>query len=118
IPSHTAEFLYQHGFVDQVVERPRLRDTIATILRIVNSRPVAPREERTTAKPSVGSLSAWDVVQIARHPARPTALDYLRRISPQFVELHGDRVFGDDPAIVGGLGEIAGRGVVFIGHER
>jgi len=119
IPSHTAEFLYAHGFLDQVVPRVRLRDTIATLLRIVGERGPISRDNRSLSQaPSAVPERAWDVVQVARHPERPTTIDYLRRVSPQFLELHGDRLFGDDLAIVGGLGEIAGRGVMFIGHER
>lgn len=119
VRSHSAEFLHSHGFVDQIVPRHRLRDTVATILRIVNQRSVVARDEKPQpVRTSVTTHRAWDIVQIARHPDRPTTLDYIRRISPQFVELHGDRLFGDDPAIVGGIGEIAGRGVVIIGHER
>ena len=119
IPSHTAEFLFRQGFVDQVVDRTRLRDTLSTVLRMLNSRPQLSKDgKRLTTTPANGERPAWEIVQIARHPERPTALDYIRRVSQQFVELHGDRLFGDDPAIVGGLGEIAGRGVVFIGHER
>jgi len=119
IPSHTAEFLFRQGFVDQVVDRTRLRDTLSTILRMFNSRPQLSKDgKRSTTAPSSGERPAWEIVQIARHPERPTALDYIRRVSQQFVELHGDRLYGDDPAVVGGLGEIAGRGVIFIGHER
>ena len=119
--SHTAEFLMRHGLVDQIVDRERLRDAIAMILRLVASRSVLPAREkaaRTPVSSNGNDRRAWDVVQLARHPERPTTLDYIRRISPQFVELHGDRLYGDDSAIVGGLGEIAGRGVMFIGHER
>ncbi|MCX2726041.1 acetyl-CoA carboxylase carboxyl transferase subunit alpha [Thermomicrobium sp. 4228-Ro] len=118
--SHSAEFLFEHGFVDQVVDRRRLRDTIGLILRLVKAEgEVVPRSviRRSVSEDAV-PLRAWDLVQLARHPERPTTLDLIRRISPQFVELHGDRLYGDDPAIVAGLGEIAGQGVVIIGHER
>ena len=63
-------------------------------------------------------LSAWQVAQVARHPSRPYTLDYLASIAPDFQELHGDRMFGDDPAIVGGVGRIDGRAVMFIGHQK
>ena len=63
-------------------------------------------------------LSAWQVAQVARHPSRPYTLDYLASIAPDFQELHGDRMFGDDPAIVGGVGRINGRAVMFIGHQK
>jgi acetyl-CoA carboxylase carboxyl transferase subunit alpha len=63
-------------------------------------------------------LSAWQVAQVARHPMRPYTLDYLAEIAPDFQELHGDRMYADDPAIVGGLGRIDGRPVMFIGHQK
>jgi acetyl-CoA carboxylase carboxyl transferase subunit alpha len=63
-------------------------------------------------------LSSWEVAQVARHPMRPYTADYLKIISPDFQELHGDRMFADDSAIIGGLGRIDGRSVVFIGHQK
>ena len=63
-------------------------------------------------------LSAWQIAQLARHPARPYTLDYLRVMSDEFHELAGDRAFADDRAIVGGLARIGGRSVMVIGHEK
>ncbi len=63
-------------------------------------------------------LSAWQIAQVARHPMRPYTLDYLDEISPDFQELHGDRMYADDPAIVGGMGRVEGRPVMFIGHQK
>jgi len=63
-------------------------------------------------------LSSWEVAQVARHPMRPYTADYLKIISPDFQELHGDRMFADDSAIICGLGRIDGRSVVFIGHQK
>jgi len=63
-------------------------------------------------------LSAWQIAQLARHPARPYTLDYLRVMSDEFHELAGDRAFADDRAIVGGLARIGGRSVMAIGHEK
>ena len=63
-------------------------------------------------------LSAWQIAQIARHPMRPYTADYLEVISPDFQELHGDRMYADDPAIVGGIGRLEDRSVVFIGHQK
>ncbi len=63
-------------------------------------------------------LSAWQIAQIARHPLRPYTADYLRIIAPDFQELHGDRMFADDPAIVGGIGRLNGRACMFIGHQK
>lgn len=63
-------------------------------------------------------LSPWQISQLARHPARPYTLDYLRVICDEFQELAGDRAFANDQAIVGGLARIGGRSVVVIGHEK
>ena len=63
-------------------------------------------------------LTAWQVAQVARHPMRPYTADYLLEIAPDFQELHGDRMFADDPAIVGGLARIGGRPVMVIGHQK
>lgn len=64
------------------------------------------------------NLSAWDIVQVARHPLRPHTMDYLPRVFTEFDELHGDRHFGDDSAIVGGIARIDDRPVMVIGQEK
>ena len=63
-------------------------------------------------------LTPWDRVQIARAGDRPTALDYISLIFRSFMEMHGDREFGDDPAIVGGLARIHHRNVTVIGQQK
>ncbi len=63
-------------------------------------------------------LSPWQVSQLARHPARPYTLDYIRVFCDEFQELAGDRAYADDTAIVGGLGRIDGRAMVIIGHQK
>ncbi len=63
-------------------------------------------------------LSSWEVTQLARHPLRPYTLDYINLICDDFQELHGDRAYADDAAIVGGLGRIDGRSVMIIGHQK
>ena len=63
-------------------------------------------------------LSRWQRVQLARHPQRPFSLDYIQAICPDFVELHGDRYFGDDAAVVSGIGSIEGVKTVFIGQQK
>jgi acetyl-CoA carboxylase carboxyl transferase subunit alpha len=63
-------------------------------------------------------LTAWDIVKVARHPLRPYASDYIARMFTEFDELHGDRHFGDDKAIIGGVGRIDGRPVMVIGEEK
>ena len=63
-------------------------------------------------------LTPWQVAQVARHPMRPYTLDYLEVLAPDFQELHGDRMYADDHAIVGGIGRLDGRAVMFIGHQK
>lgn len=63
-------------------------------------------------------LTRWQRVQIARHPDRPYSLDYFTHVFEDFIELHGDRAFKDDPAIVGGLANFQGEGVMLIGHQK
>ncbi len=65
-----------------------------------------------------GKLSRWQVTQLARHPKRPYTLDYVKHLGIDFMELHGDRRYGDDAAIVGGIGFWGGRKVVVIGHQK
>lgn len=63
-------------------------------------------------------LSPWQVARVARHESRPYTMDYIEMISADFQELHGDRMYADDPAIVGGIGRIDGQAVMFIGHQK
>lgn len=64
------------------------------------------------------NMKPWDRVQVARHPGRPTTLDYIQFLFEDFFECHGDRVFGDDEAIVGGIAKFKGLPVTVIGHQR
>jgi acetyl-CoA carboxylase carboxyl transferase subunit alpha len=64
------------------------------------------------------NLSRWQRVQLARHPDRPFTLDYIQRITTDFLEFHGDRAFGDDKAIVAGFARIEGEKVLIIGHQK
>ena len=69
-------------------------------------------------RPEEATLSVWQVVELARHPDRPYSLDYIHRLAPDFIELHGDRLAADDPALVGGLGTWHGRTTMFLGHQK
>ena len=64
------------------------------------------------------NLTAWQRVQLARHPRRPYTMDYLQLVCDEFTELHGDRLFGDDRAIIGGMALLCGRQVMVIGHQK
>ena len=72
----------------------------------------------TTIKEIFSNLSRWDRVQLARHPQRPLSLDYINYISDDFIELHGDRYFGDDKAVICGIGRIKETKIVFIGQQK
>ena len=63
-------------------------------------------------------LSRWQRVQLARHPKRPYSLDYIKYFSPEFIELHGDRYFMDDPAVVTGIGKLGDKKVVYVGQQK
>ena len=119
--SHTAESHLRHGMIDAVIDRPLLKDTVGALLDMLMSRYTIKREGRgytvdpPDPKPSEG---AWNVVELARHPERPTSLEYINQMVTNFVQLHGDRSYGDDSSLIWGLGQIGGQTVVIIGQER
>jgi len=65
-----------------------------------------------------GNLTPWQKVLMARHPERPSTRDYIERLFTDFIELHGDRCFGDDPAVIGGIGRFEGLPVTVVGHQK
>ncbi|MEC8308629.1 MAG: acetyl-CoA carboxylase carboxyltransferase subunit alpha [Pseudomonadota bacterium] len=75
-------------------------------------------KSKTLTEKIFSDLSIWQKAQIARHPKRPYTLDYVNNLIDGFDELHGDRLFGDDQALIGGIGEFRGRPVMVIGHEK
>jgi acetyl-CoA carboxylase carboxyl transferase subunit alpha len=109
-------------------EKPllELRNKISELKRFTEEKDIDLSEEisrleekaRNLAKEIYGNLTPWQRVQIARHHDRPTTLDFIERIFTNFIELHGDRLFGDDPAIVGGIAMLEGRPVTVIGHQK
>lgn len=137
-----AEFLLEHGFVDKIVKREEQRETLAQILRL-HIRPDREADfqaavsrfagdnlenpEQTTAhgnnpppiRPAErAGKSAWDHVQLSRSSDRLTALDYIHQLFDNFIEFHGDRYFGDDGAIVGGIASFQGLPVTVIGQQK
>ncbi len=76
------------------------------------------KKSQSLTKSIYGKLNAWQVAQVARHPQRPYTLDYIGKIFTDFEELHGDRAFADDPAIVGGLARFNDQSVMVIGHQK
>ncbi len=99
------------------IEELRLVDTDAEInIRDEITRLETKNTELTRS--IFSSLTPWQISQVARHPLRPYFLDYIKRIVDDFEELHGDRTYADDPAIIAGIGRIGGRAVVLIGHQK
>jgi acetyl-CoA carboxylase carboxyl transferase subunit alpha len=76
------------------------------------------KKSQTLTKDIYAKLSAWQISQVARHPARPYTLDYIAALTTDFEELHGDRTYADDAAIVGGLARFNGQSVMVIGHQK
>ncbi len=109
---------FEKPVVDLLARVRELRDAAAEDAALTSE--LARLEEKTgrVAKELFASLSPWQKVQLSRHPNRPYSLDYIERLITDFVELHGDRRFGDDPAIVSGLGRFRGRSVVVVGHQK
>ncbi|WP_432174701.1 acetyl-CoA carboxylase carboxyl transferase subunit alpha [Streptomyces sp. Tue6028] len=134
-----AEFLREHGQVDVVAPRQELRATLIRLLGALapprDTRAGHPRAERTepastdtgpgapdpgllTRPEQVPDLDPWQAVRLARNLERPTALDYIGLLVDDFQELHGDRLGGDCPATVGGVGRLDGRPVMVIGQQK
>ena len=76
------------------------------------------RERSDLMKSIYSNLNRWQRIQLARHPQRPYSLDYINYLSPDFIELHGDRYFMDDPAVVAGLGSMGGYKIAWIGQQK
>jgi acetyl-CoA carboxylase carboxyl transferase subunit alpha len=76
------------------------------------------KKSQQLTKEIYGKLTPWQISQVARHPQRPYTLDYISTVFSDFYELHGDRGFADDPAIVGGLARFNGQSVMVIGHQK
>jgi acetyl-CoA carboxylase carboxyl transferase subunit beta len=118
--SHTAEFLFAHGMIDAIVDRREQRAFLSRLLTILlaSRDGQKPKGRRRRSRARGLELPAWDLVQRARAADRLTSLDYLDRMVSDFVELHGDRASGDDPAVVAGLGLLAECPVAIVALER
>ncbi|MGW4354927.1 acetyl-CoA carboxylase, carboxyltransferase subunit beta [Nocardia sp. NPDC004582] len=120
----TAEFLLEHGVVDMITARAELPATLTRLLSAAARRPrtAARGESRTGGLVTDSALlperDAWECVRAARRFGRPTTLDYISLVVDDFVELHGDRAAADCPAIVAGLGRLAGIPLVLIGTQK
>jgi len=117
--SHSAETLLRNGLIDLVVDRRNLPSIVSYLVRHLKKHKTERKKRPTLRSPSKGQrLPAWQKVCLARHPDRPTTRYYVGRMTTRFLELHGDRWSGDDPAIIGGLAELNGQTVCILGNER
>ena len=124
----SAEFLLEHGFIDAIVERSEQRSVLKKILRAHTSgfKKVARQESQdentekvAEKRPKVKApKTAWDSVLLSRRPDRPTAKDYIDRMFSFFLELHGDRLSGDDGAIIGGIANYYGKPVMVVAQQK
>ncbi|MBB2910425.1 acetyl-CoA carboxylase carboxyl transferase subunit beta [Streptosporangium becharense] len=117
----SAEFLLEHGLIDLVRPRAELRPTLGRLLAAGGRAggPPPPGDGGLVRDPGLlPDMDPWTQVRRARDLRRPTTLDYARRVLRDFEELHGDRIGGDCPAIVGGVGRLRGRPVMLIGHQK
>ncbi|HLF07886.1 MAG TPA: acetyl-CoA carboxylase carboxyltransferase subunit alpha/beta [Dehalococcoidia bacterium] len=116
--SHTAEFQLDRGLIDMVLPRSQHREVLATLLVLFGRPRMEPTQITVVPEAPNVKVGAWETVQLARHPQRPTTLDYVHRILGTFVEIRGDRTFADDPAVIAGLGDLDGQTIVVVGQER
>lgn len=127
LPSNfqTADYLYDHGMVDMVVARDELHDTLGKILRVLTKQPHTPGTINVTTPTQdnkkvrgMGETDAYDKVLLARNENRPHFLDYINGIVEDWTYLAGDRLFGEDPAMCGGIGYWRDIPAVIIGQEK
>ncbi len=116
----------KHSFLDFELPIAELEAKIEELRFVSNDNEINISDEitkleaksRTLTESIFSNLTSWQVAQLARHPQRPYTLDYIERIFTHFEELHGDRAFADDPAIVGGIARLEGRPVMVIGQQK
>lgn len=124
-----AEFLLEHGFLDAIVERSRMRKVLGDLLQMhgkaaweeqsQEAAELKSSEDRTEkSHVSVQKKEAWDRVLLSRKKDRPVGSDYIQALFTNFQEFHGDRLYGDDSAIIGGIASFGDRAVTVIAQEK
>ena len=120
-----SEFLLEHGFIDRIVEREEMKEVLASILSMhkieengEDWRQECCQNEGEEKRAPYKGLTSWERVQISRRKDRPVGSDYIHTLFTDFIELHGDRYFKDDKAIIGGIARFHGMPVTVIAQER
>ncbi len=116
---HTAEAYLERGHVDKIVKREHLKHEIASVLDLISPevRLTSSRRARSD-NPSIRPREAWEMVKLARRPDRPRSRFYIDNVFANFFELHGDRVYTDDPSVIIGLARLGGQSVMIIAQEK
>jgi acetyl-CoA carboxylase carboxyl transferase subunit beta len=116
---HTAEAYLERGHVDAIIERDHLKHELASVLdlispefRLTSSRRI--KSDNVTIRPR----EAWEMVKLARRPDRPRARFYIDNVFANFFELHGDRVYTDDPSVIIGLARLGGQSVMIVAQQK
>lgn len=116
-----AEFLLEHGFVDLIIERNQMKEKLSEIISMHYSEKKELINEEVSAEEdyiSENNLSPWEKVQISRDKERPSGEDYINSLFDNFIELHGDRYYGDDCAVMGGIARFHGVPVTVIAQVK
>ena len=125
-----SEFLLEHGFIDSIVERENMKQVLSQIVRLHSKGEILCKKDKTQTTDTcltkkegrrhvkLHTRSAWDRVQISRKKGRPVGKDYIDSLFTDFIELHGDRYYKDDPAIIGGIARFHGMPVTVIAQAK
>lgn len=120
----TAEFQQEHGFVDEVIPRESIRDRLSYLLKLhtkkarITDKKIKKERFSLSVESGKNDTNAWEKVRLARAKDRPTSLEYIRKLFPDYYEMSGDRAVGDDHAIVAGMAMFHGCPVTVIGQQK
>ena len=119
-----AEFLLEHGFLDAIVERPHMKEVLGNLLDLHSEKDETVRDFQNEnqiiqeIEQKQTKRDVWDRVLISRKKDRPVGSDYIQALFTDFQEFHGDRLYGDDPAVIGGIARFNGQTVTVIAQEK
>ena len=115
-----SEFLLEHGFVDMILEREQMKEKLSEVISFHygNKKEIAHAEIENSARDIKNGLSAWEKVNLIRDISRPSGEDYIQKLFDDFMEFHGDRYFGDDSAVMGGIAYFQGVPVTVIAQVK